>query len=155
MGLDMYLTVEKYVSAHDFATDEAKERYANICKVFDADKFRDKDTPTLTVKLTVGYWRKANAIHSWFVNNVQGGIDECQEAYVSKEDLQKLKEVCVAVLNDTSKAGHLLPPTAGFFFGSTDIDDWYLSDLQHTIEIIDRLQGNLPEGWQVNYQSSW
>ena len=25
----------------------------------------------------VGYWRKANAIHGWFVRNVQNGKDDC------------------------------------------------------------------------------
>lgn len=33
----------------------------------------------------VGYWRKANAIHAWFVKNVQGGVDNCQSHEVSKE----------------------------------------------------------------------
>lgn len=26
----------------------------------------------------VGYWRKANAIHGWFVDNVQKGNDDCK-----------------------------------------------------------------------------
>ena len=27
----------------------------------------------------VGYWRKQNAIHNWFVENVQDGIDDCDQ----------------------------------------------------------------------------
>lgn len=38
----------------------------------------------------VGYWRKANAIHNWFVENVQDGEDDCKEYYVSKEQLEEL-----------------------------------------------------------------
>lgn len=43
----------------------------------------------------VGYWRKANQIHNWFVNNIQDGIDDCDyHREVTKEDLQELLEIC-------------------------------------------------------------
>ena len=35
----------------------------------------------------VGYWRKANQIHKWFVDNVQDGVDDCGEYKVTKEQL--------------------------------------------------------------------
>ena len=38
----------------------------------------------------VGYWRKANAIHRWFVENVQNGEDDCGEYRVSHEQMQEL-----------------------------------------------------------------
>ena len=47
----------------------------------------------------VGYWRKANQIHAWFVENVQDGIDDCQYHHeVTKEILEKLLSVCKEVL---------------------------------------------------------
>lgn len=155
MGLDMYLTAEKHFSAYDFSTGEAKETYLKVSEVVGADAFRDKDSPTMRVKVTVGYWRKANAIHKWFVDNVQDGIDECKENYVSVEQLDKLRKTCLEVLADISKAGDLLPPQSGFFFGSTDTDDYYLSDLRRTVGIIDRLKEHLPKGWLISYRSSW
>lgn len=56
-------------------------------------------------EVEIGYWRKVNSIHNWFVQNVQDGIDERQESLVSKEDLERLLEVCqkvsdIAVLED-------------------------------------------------------
>lgn len=45
----------------------------------------------------VGYWRKANMIHKWFVDNVQGGVDECQVTQVSKEQLLSLIHLCEEV----------------------------------------------------------
>ena len=42
----------------------------------------------------VAYWRKANAIHRWFVNNVQDGIDECQETIVTRNQLFTLLQIC-------------------------------------------------------------
>ena len=32
----------------------------------------------------VGYWRKANAIHNYFVQRCQNGVDECQMSLVKK-----------------------------------------------------------------------
>ena len=31
----------------------------------------------------VAYWRKFNALHNWFVQNCQDGVDECQYAEVT------------------------------------------------------------------------
>lgn len=46
----------------------------------------------------VGYWRKANHIHKWFVDNVQDGADDCKEYYVSEEKLQQLLDACQQVV---------------------------------------------------------
>ena len=103
--------------------------------------------------IEVGYWRKANAIHKWFVDNRQDGIDNCATYYIDKDDLIKLKELCEKVMKNPEKAEELLPVTDGFFFGSQEYDEWYFNDIQETIEIID---------WALKrdfdyfaYQSSW
>lgn len=47
----------------------------------------------------VCYWRKANAIHKWFVDHVQGGVDDCEmHDEVTKEILEELIDVCKGVL---------------------------------------------------------
>lgn len=51
-------------------------------------------------------------------------------------------------------AKELLPPTSGFFFGSTAVDEYYIDDLQKTIAIIDKTLA-LPNNWWIEYQSSW
>ena len=106
------------------------------------------------VSIDAGYWRKANAIHDWFVRECQGGVDECQPSYVAREQLVELKELCEQVLADKTKAAELLPTTSGFFFGSTDYDEYYFQDLESTIEIIDRTL-TLPSEWDIEYRSSW
>lgn len=111
----------------------------------------------VSVAITCAYWRKANAIHAWFVHNCQNDVDECEENDVSREHLEQLRSVCQEVLDDTSKAGALLPPQAGFFFGSTDIDEWYLEDLKLTIDQIDhclKIADDLGDV-QFSYRSSW
>ena len=52
----------------------------------------------------LAYWRKANQIHKWFVDNVQEGVDNCGEYYVSHEKLQELLDTVNNVLADTRKA---------------------------------------------------
>ncbi len=88
MGLDMSLSAKKYISKY------TNEKLNNkIWKMF--PEIEQGEMSSATIGLSVGYWRKANAIHKWFVDNVQDGKDECQTTYVSKENLEKLKEICV------------------------------------------------------------
>lgn len=47
--------------------------------------------------IEVGYWRKANQIHNWFVKNVQGGVDDCGYYGVTKEKLEELLSTCKKV----------------------------------------------------------
>jgi len=151
MGLDMYLTAERYMSDVLYPADKPLiEAVTAVFPELDGQKVK-------TVTTEVGYWRKANAIHKWFVDNVQGGVDECQKAYVETDHMQSLLDAVNEVLADNSKADTLLPPEAGFFFGSTDIDEWYLEDLKSTKEILEKILNN--EGFNKNYdfyyQSSW
>ena len=46
----------------------------------------------------VGYWRKANAIHRWFVENVQDGNDDQKEYRVSEEQMKRLLDAVNKVL---------------------------------------------------------
>jgi hypothetical protein len=46
----------------------------------------------------LGYWRKANAIHAWFVKNVQNGVDDCGDYPVSPKKLKTLLDLCEQVV---------------------------------------------------------
>lgn len=48
----------------------------------------------MRVDQNVAYWRKANQIHAWFVENVQDGEDDCGSYMVSKESLEELLDIC-------------------------------------------------------------
>ena len=104
----------------------------------------------------VMYWRKANAIHQWFVDNVQHGVDECAPHMVSLDDLCALRDTCRSVLDDRSLAEELLPPQAGFFFGSTEIDEGYWQDLEETWKVLDEVCNWTDlDKFSFTYQSSW
>lgn len=52
----------------------------------------------VSIREEVGYWRKANQIHNWFVQNVQGGEDNCADYTVSYEQLEELLRTVKEVL---------------------------------------------------------
>jgi hypothetical protein len=47
----------------------------------------------------VMYWRKANHIHAWFVDNVQDGIDDQKSYPVDWDELRQLRQACETVMN--------------------------------------------------------
>lgn len=100
MGLDQYLTADQYVSGYDFSKE--KEKYAALLDVFEVSDYVDPDTPSADVSFTVAYWRKANQIHKWFVDNVQNGVDDCGAYEVGREQLRELIRLCKVVLNSTA-----------------------------------------------------
>ena len=156
MGLDMYLSGKRYLSSFN---DQDKETAESVQKMFPELEGREshygKGVPLVKeVKIDVGYWRKANAIHAWFVKNVQDGEDKCLPHYVAREQLQELRDTCQRVLDFKHLANELLPTQSGFFFGETEFNEWYYRDLEHTIKIIDDVLG-LPEDWEFEYCSSW
>lgn len=157
MGLDQYLYASNYLSGGDWQEQEKKDAYALISDALGADSFENKEYPSITVKVKVGYWRKANQIHQWFVDNVQEGEDNCAEYYVTREHLDELLNLCreVKAYKDTEVAKELLPPSVGFFFGSYEIDDWYWEQIDDSIEQIERVLTKVPEGWSFAYDSSW
>lgn len=47
------------------------------------------------------YWRKANAVHKWFVDNVQGGEDDCGTYEVSVDQLARLHDICKEIIDNS------------------------------------------------------
>lgn len=194
MGLDMMLYAKKY-NAGGYDHMRKSDRVDTVATVREFDKIvsaihmtrtrKRLDISSLEVSLHVGYWRKQNAIHSWFVRETQEGRDECQESYVSREDLVRLRDICRQILAtveygppivhegdqffplweektvtkiDADLAQELLPTRSGFFFGGTDLDDWYVTGLQKTADLIDILLDEKtfpPCDWRFYYQASW
>lgn len=161
MGLDQYLYRREYISGWDW-NDNPKEMkmYSDILEYTGAE--RCVGSPHAQIEVCVGYWRKANAIHGWFVNTLADGVDECQSIYVSKGDLEKLHLACNNVLLAPAGIGmedvaaqHGLLPTRGFFFGSYDIDQYYMEDLKNTMMQIENILATSGEYSDFIYRASW
>jgi hypothetical protein len=191
MGLDMYLDKcdRKAWGYKDYDAEEAKE---------DNPKLYEEMRPFLKLRGSqyyqwesifeeAGYWRKANAIHKWFVDNVQGGEDDCEYYEVTKEQLEELLEICEKVKNDSiiedgwikngerfangmwcpiyeegktianpEVAQELLPTQGGFFFGSTEYDEFYMDDIISTIDILTKVLKETDfDKEMIVYRASW
>lgn len=105
----------------------------------------------------VGYWRKANHIHNWFVKNIQNGIDDCcYHNEVTKEDLEELRDICHEIICNKDLAELRLPTRSGFFFGGTDYDEYYFDDIRTTMDIITTvLETTNFDTHMICYISSW
>lgn len=147
MGLDMYLNAERFLwgGSYDHPDNEVADKVGVVTGA--------PGRPG-SVKCDIGYWRKANHIHAWFVKNCQDGVDECQEVYVGKDKLQDLLNACREVLADPSKGPELLPTQSGFFFGGTAYDEWYVKGIEATIKIVEEAL-KIGDEWTITYQSSW
>lgn len=85
------------------------EDYVSFYSQFYEEKFQDWDVEKkhgwYRISEEVGYWRKCNQIHAWFVENVQDGIDDCDyHREVTKEDLEELLDTCRQVLSSCDLA---------------------------------------------------
>lgn len=208
MGLDMYVNIrhkdtqskldayeawENKYSYEEFErlTEEQKEEYRNSEPEYDGEMYGKE----------LMYWRKANQIHNWFVQNCQGGVDDCGRYAITVADLMKLKELCEKILTMTENHKEMrytsygatekeevdipyltlegveyaiehLPSRSGFFFGSTEYDDWYVWWLKNTVEQIndtldtlnceygfalnsDLVTGEYKGDYIIEYTSSW
>ncbi len=205
MGLDMYLERAPRYKNVTIQQIKAIDGYFDWKDYEGAQKFTlkewcgvdEKDLPSQDVQeyykkngsfVEVGYWRKANAIHKWFVDNVQDGEDDCGYYEVDREQLEQLLHICNLIKSKCKlKAGKIqtgyyygedgervpimedgmyienpaiaqeyLPTQSGFFFGSTDYDEWYMQDVEDTIEILTKVLDETDFDTQmVVYTSSW
>lgn len=193
MGLDMYLerihrNVDEYRNVNLDDIDVNSKLYKALAPYFHECGSEFYSWTSLFEE--VGYWRKANAIHKWFVENVQNGEDDCGRYEVSKEQLEELLDVCKEVLDKVvmapskianlimgrrvTKNGcedipedemtvlnpevceELLPTQCGFFFGSTNYDEFYIDDIKETVSILTKVleETNFDE-YKIYYSSSW
>jgi hypothetical protein len=148
MGLDMYLNAKKYLG---YPLDADKDMAEAINKAI-AVQCPGK---VAYIAVEVMYWRKANAIHSWFVKNCQEGVDECQETDISVDQLKMLLKAVTEVSENHEKAPHVLPTARGFFFGDTSYNEWYFQDIEDTKLALERIIKQCDSGWEFKYRSSW
>lgn len=135
MGLDMYLYKHKKLRENDNEYNELVRENGD----------------------EVMYWRKANQIRSWFVNNTDlRESDDCEWIELSKEILEKLKDDCNKVLENHKLATDLFPVSQGFFFGNQEYDEWYYETLKNTaIKIKDILEYTDFETEAISYMDWW
>lgn len=144
MGLDMYLNAKRFLW---YGEDDLATKVAEVFPEIKGKRVKE-------VIVEAMYWRKANAIHKWFVDNCQEGDDDCGNYYVGRAQLEELRQLILKALAE--KDATLLPPTSGFFFGSNEVDKYYWDELESTAKGIEEILEQFPiEHWEFEYHSSW
>lgn len=121
MAVEYYLDLEQYKKEHPdckYTMEEwcGKQKPAdNLIEFF--GKFWTKEGGHPYEE--VAYWRKANQIHRWFVQNVQDGADDCMvHRELTRQDLLNLLDIVSVVLRHPTTAKDLLPTQSGFSLAS-------------------------------------
>lgn len=106
----------------------------------------------------IGYWRKANQIRAFFASYALELIGENIEMLaVNKEMLLELKRRINCCLTERNEniSSELLPTSQGFFFGSSEYDEWYYQDLEATLPIIEEALTAINNNNLVFYGEWW
>ena len=84
----------------------------------------------------VAYFRKVNFLLPFF-----GYEENCSDIEISKEQVEDLIDACEHILSSTESGldedtlfelvRNTLPTEGGFFFGSTEYDEWYFRDVEY------------------------
>jgi len=149
----MYLYKKHYVKNWDWMADH--EKHTISLKKGKKKLDHIKPDRVCSVVEEVMYWRKFNALHKWFVDNVQEGVDDCKESFVDESDLKMLLETLTYVYENKDTAETILPTAQGFFFGSDDIDEYYWEEVKSTIIQLKDLLEEDNKGASFYYRSSW
>lgn len=142
MSLDMYLSAKKYLRIDNNVEEEKISK--SISHLLGEHPGEIKE-----VASRVAYWNEANAVHNWFVQNVQDGKDDCKEYFVSREQLKLLIDLCRTSLETRTTID-------GCDYSSMELDDveMYDDDIRYTIKTLEPLL-EADSRWKYYYNSSW
>ena len=97
---------------------------------FDMGKFKKEE---------VAYFRKVNFLLPFFKYE-----ENCSDIEISKEQVEDLINACEHILSSTESGldedtlfelvRNTLPTEGGFFFGSTEYDEWYFKDVEYVLK---------------------
>ena len=158
MGLDI-----TFYKAKRLKDNETKERLEEIRKELDAEYLKsiDERNSKLINELEdekekinpwneVAYFRKVNFLIPFF-----GYEENCSNIEIDKYQVEDLIEACKEVLVNHDKASFLLPTQEGFFFGSTDYDDWYFDDVQNVKEKFEEILADFDRDEDILLMHCW
>lgn len=181
LGLDQWLHKKTYVKNWDHMKPE--ERHTVTVTGPAANQINLSKVSNIEEELM--YWRKANMIHAFFMKDedadncqdvyvsskmlqdlhsrcariiaecpLEDGIINNGKSLVNGEWVHNTEPG--KVLTNVKLAEELLPTQSGFFFGSTDFDEYYMQDITETHAMLEELFKN-PNWTRADYyySSSW
>lgn len=141
MGLDMYLYTYP---------EEQEENYKKIFELSNEESNKLWDET-----YEIGYWRKCNFLHKFLCTN--GQLIENEILYIiPRATLYDFLEKAVKVVkkHSTKFSQNTLPTCAGFFYGSTEYDDYYYEWVLEEISKVAEILKNYDDE-KFLYYASW
>ena len=178
MGLDIYFHKTTRKEWHEYQ-DEC-DKLANLSDEEKEKGFHGTEAPDNHFSPEeIGYFRKVNLLMEFF--NYTGN---CEYKEITREQLEDLKNRCMVVSlmrpsrveyykpdkenpwdkarvvkvysdEDKKKCAEILPTCAGFFFGSTDYDEWYFADVKEVLVWVTGVLDNLKKDEVVLMYCWW
>lgn len=140
-----YLIINfKYDMKKYFPYDFERRDLENAKTVDDVEAWAKKIDWNLVFKPEDAYFRKVNCIYAYFSERL-----EDETCIVTKDDILEIIDRATRILankGNVELAKNLLPTQSGFFFGSTEYDEWYYQDM---VSILTEF-GKLLSNWKDN-----
>jgi hypothetical protein len=182
MGLDMYLHKKTYVKNWEH---EEKDKRVNIVITGCEGKIKHiKPERISEIVEEIIYWRKANQIHAFFIGEEEDNCSrDYYVSFEKLQDLYnrcvRIKNECPLIEGKVKNGSHyedgklidkmedgkimqnqelaeeLLPSQGGFFFGGTDYDEYYMQDIEYTIEKLKPIIEEGEDRGDYYYSASW
>lgn len=99
------------------------------------------------------YFRKVNFLFKYYED--RGKMYNQCYAFTDADDIDDIIDRCEQVLKGHNLAHRLLPSQDGFFFGSTEYDDWYFSDVKDCLKQMKKYRKLLKDGVTGYVIFSW
>ena len=151
-GSTIYNVVWKLINGEDvrnepIATVELAQQIVPLQKEYERiENEIDEANP----RKQVAYFRKVNLLMVFF--HYDGN---CEYRQISREQVEDLVDRCKQVLANHDLAEELLPTTSGFFFGSTDYDEWYYRDVESVRDTFESILSETDWGTEVVEMYCW
>lgn len=107
---------------------------------------------SITIQGHTHDFRKRNWLIPFVEDDIGSEVENCESYELSKETMVDLLERIDKVLADHSLAEELLPSQGGFFFGSTEYDDYYFMQLQDAKE---QLEEDVKSMYDDDFATFW
>lgn len=103
----------------------------------------------------VAYFRKHNWLLPYF-----SYYDNCSNVDITKDKMEWFVKDAESILNEQGErkeflAESLIPPTSGFFFGSTDIDEFYYECLEEDVNKFSKILEETNFDEEQVYMNCW
>lgn len=171
MGLDSYLTMSVYYPSRNF--NNSKENIDTYKALVDMSNIaalkpylegpgKNEDMHYVSIEYDIAYWRKAYGIHHWFVENVQGGVDNCEKYFVPQQAFFSLKSATERLLSMSKADMDKDIELTASLIGAIEMEnDWYLDNIQRAfnacsfaIDVFDEIQDSFSTV-SFYYRASW